>query len=239
MLGLVLDNLRDLVGLHRWQIDEPGQRGRTGQADRHPGPVHVVGLQERLDCLRNQFLGNRVGLAENLGMGNVLVPHGQNLVGRLRVTQVHRLQTSLANLNSPNVLAISHRFQTPTISRKNPLHSTVTFRRRPPGSSQNKNAMDHPNVRLSRSFPSGQLKPAIRPGSSHSSVWTTGESLEFRCFFRSDPDAWTSTAVLLHSQSQRPHHRPLQIRSNQSTNTRRSAPNPSTIRPCLPPTLSS
>ena len=120
LLRLVLDDLGNLVRLDRRQVDEPRQGGRAGQADRHPRPVHVVVLDERLDRLRNQFLGNRIGLAENLGgiriaVLDVRVAHGQHLVSRFGVPQLHRLQAGLANVNSPNVLAVGHLRLAPAI----------------------------------------------------------------------------------------------------------------------------
>ena len=120
LLRLVLDNLGDFVRFDRRQVDEPRQGGGARQANRHPRPVHVVILDEPLDRLRNQLLGNRVGLAENLGgiriaVLDVRVAHGQHLVGRFGVTQLHRLKAGLANVNSPYVLAVGHVRLTPTI----------------------------------------------------------------------------------------------------------------------------
>ena len=64
--------------------------------------------------LKIAFPGLRATLVEATGKKAAFLEH---LVGRLGVPQTHRLQACLANLDSPSVLAVSHRRPTPTVSR--------------------------------------------------------------------------------------------------------------------------
>ncbi len=69
---LVLDDLADLAGFDRRQLDEAGQSRLPRHADRQDVVVDVVLFQELVERLRDQLFRNGVRLAENFGMGDVV-----------------------------------------------------------------------------------------------------------------------------------------------------------------------
>ena len=72
LLGLEADDVGDLLFFDRRQLDEAGQAALAGDADGHDVAAEVVARQELLEGLAGQLIGVGVGLAEDLGMLDVI-----------------------------------------------------------------------------------------------------------------------------------------------------------------------
>ena len=85
--GFVFDDVSHLAALDRRQLDESGQRRVPGKADGNEIPCNIVSRQECFESLLDQFARNRVGLAENFRVRDVVVRHGEHLLGLRSVFQ--------------------------------------------------------------------------------------------------------------------------------------------------------
>ena len=79
--GFVADDVGDLLGLDRRQLDEPRQARLPRHGDRHPVAQHRVPREELLQGIADQLGRVGAGLAEDLGVLDVVEGLGDDLVG--------------------------------------------------------------------------------------------------------------------------------------------------------------
>ena len=98
---LVFDDLADFARLDGGQLNETRQCRLPRHADRHKVVADVVLLEKLIEGLGDQLFGNGVGLAENLGMGDVVEGGRLHLVGGIVDLQADGLQTRLPDIDAP------------------------------------------------------------------------------------------------------------------------------------------
>ena len=132
LTGLVLHNLPDSGGFDRRQLNELCQGCLTRQADGDQIRRDLVAGQKGVQRLPDQLVRNSIGLAEQLGMRNVVEGDRHHLLGRLGVPQLDGLQTRLTDLNAPCRLSFCHDRKSPRVRKssnglphENPLELTL------------------------------------------------------------------------------------------------------------------
>lgn len=88
--------------MNRVRADWPG----TLMAIKSP----LVSLRDRnvLSARLDQFIRHSIRLTEDLGMGDVVKRDGDDLAGRLSVSQPNRLEAGLTDIDAPNGLIFRH-----------------------------------------------------------------------------------------------------------------------------------
>ena len=80
--GFVLDDVGNLLRFDRRQLDEPRQTALARDRDRHLVAADLVAREELLEGLAHQLHGVGLGLAEDLGVFDVVEGVGRRLVPR-------------------------------------------------------------------------------------------------------------------------------------------------------------
>ena len=86
----------------RRQLDEPRQARLARHRHRHPIAQHRVPRQKLLQGLADQLGRVGAGLAENLGILDVVEGLGDDLLGVFVGAASQRLQSALTDVDSPN-----------------------------------------------------------------------------------------------------------------------------------------
>ena len=92
LLGLEPDDVGDLLFLDRRQLDEAGQAALAGDADGDQVALERVAREELLERLAGELIGVGVGLAEDLGMLDVVEGGGgrtPSITSRRRALRAH------------------------------------------------------------------------------------------------------------------------------------------------------
>ncbi len=100
LLGLEADDVGDLLFLDRRQLDEAGQAALAGHADGDLVAAEVVARQELFQRLAGQLVGVGVGLAEDLGMLDVVEGGGGDFA--VDQFQADGLEGALAEIDAPD-----------------------------------------------------------------------------------------------------------------------------------------
>ena len=106
--GLVLDDVRDPLGLDRRQLDEPGQAALARHRNGHPIAANTVPRLELRQGVADQLLRVGARLGENLGILDVVERLGDDLIRVTVQTASHRLQRRIADVNSPDRFDFGH-----------------------------------------------------------------------------------------------------------------------------------
>ncbi len=99
LLGLEADDVGDLAFLDRRQLDETRQAALPRHADGHDVAAQIVARQERLQGVADQFVRLGIGLAEDLGILDVIEMRGDKLA--FDVLQAEGLEGTLADVDAP------------------------------------------------------------------------------------------------------------------------------------------
>ena len=71
----IFHDLSHLAGFNWWQLDELRQRTLTGHADCNQIAINPVPVEKRFHGLPDKFFRNRIRLAEDFGMRNIVKRH--------------------------------------------------------------------------------------------------------------------------------------------------------------------
>ncbi len=113
LAGLELHDVGDALLVDRRQLDELHQPRLARDADGDPGAGHLVPAQEGGERLAHQFFRVGVGLAENLGVFDVVERLGQERFGVLAGRELQGLECGLSNVDGPDGLDLRHANQSP------------------------------------------------------------------------------------------------------------------------------
>ena len=113
LLGLELDDIRDPLLLDGRELDELDQAGLPGDADGDLAALQVVAVHEGGERLADEGLGVGVGLAEDLGVLDVVERLGHDLIRVIPRDELQRLQGRLADVEGPDGLDLRHSDHTP------------------------------------------------------------------------------------------------------------------------------
>jgi len=106
--GFVLDDVRNLLGLDRRQLDEPRQTALAGNAYRNAVPADGVARQECLQGLAHQLDRVRIRLAEDLRILDEVECIGRHAAVIFVRPAAQRLERTLADINAPNGVVLRH-----------------------------------------------------------------------------------------------------------------------------------
>ena len=115
LAGFVADDVGDLLGFHRRQLDEPRQAALAGNRNRHPVAVHLVAREELPQRVGDQFGGVGVRLAEDLRILDEVECLDYDLVGVVAGTAAQCLQRTLPDVDSPHCVASGHAAISPLV----------------------------------------------------------------------------------------------------------------------------
>ena len=110
--GLVFDDVGNLLGLDRRQLDELREPKVARHGDSHLVALQIVATDELFEGRLNQLNGVGLRLGANLGVFDVFACHNFQLprLGGHAATQ--RLQSAVADVDSPHIRNAGHgRFQ--------------------------------------------------------------------------------------------------------------------------------
>ena len=108
LAGFIADNLWNLLGLDRRQLDEPRQPILPRHRNRHAVAPHAVPRLKLLQGVVDQF--NRIGprLRQELRILNVVKCNSLNLLRILSRSAANRLEGGIADINSPDGVTSGH-----------------------------------------------------------------------------------------------------------------------------------
>src|SRR5262249_6730053 len=110
---LELDDVGYPLLLDRRQLDELDQAGLTRNGNGHLASLQLVSFQEGLEGLADELIGIGVGLAEDLGVLDVVERLGADLIRALAGDQLECLECGLTNIEGPYGLTLRHRGTSP------------------------------------------------------------------------------------------------------------------------------
>ena len=102
----VLNNLSNLAGFDRWQLDELRKRCLTGNRDDNLVTLQRIARTKRLQRSGDKFFRNRVRLTQNFRMRNVVKRNRYGLLGSFGIAKLNRFQPRLTNINAPRSLSL-------------------------------------------------------------------------------------------------------------------------------------
>ena len=103
--GFVADDVGDFLGFDRRQLDESRQARLARHGNGHPVAQHRVPREELLQGVADQFGGVGTGLAEDLGIFDVVEGVGDDPLAVFVGATSQGLQRTLADINAPNSAA--------------------------------------------------------------------------------------------------------------------------------------